>query len=76
MRSRTSITPDCSVEWEGHPSIYLVLDMDLGCALLRERGNPHARCIWALCTQLTRLTEDEAIARLKARDRAEETRMT
>ncbi len=76
MRSRTTITTDCSVEWIGHPGVFVVMRLKGYCAQVRSRGHAMAPILWVQRFDLLPLTENEAIERLKARDRAEETRMT
>ncbi len=59
-----TIHPGCSVLWRDHPGVYVVLDRSRLVMLVRERGNPDAQSEWAARSQLTRVSEDVAVARL------------
>jgi hypothetical protein len=59
-----AMTNDQMVIWAGHPGVYLVIERTDHTALLRERGRANAPMVHTMLTELTSITETEAVERL------------
>ena len=59
-----------SVEWLGHPSVYLVIDESDTSVQLRQRARSTSYMPWVSKLDVRVLTEDQAVERLIAEGRS------
>ncbi len=56
--------PSTPVLWNQHPGVYLVVDLSGHLAQVREWGRENAPMPWTMTSELTPVTDDEAVERL------------
>ncbi len=58
-----ALQPGAAVTWAGHDGVYVIIEQTDHAALLRKWGEI-GPMVWTMCSALTSIGENEAVARL------------